>query len=463
MAQEKSGLDGFFKLSERGTDVKTEIIGGITTFITIAYILAVNPSILADAGMDKTGVFVATALIGFIGTLLMALLTNYPFILAPSMGLNAYFTYTVVITMGYTWQTALAAIFVEGIIFAIISLTPLRDWLLEAIPFNLKMAITAGIGLFITVIGLKGAGLLVSNESTIVAMISWTGSFQAGTFNTAGICAILALIGTFITAILMVRNVPGNILIGILVTWILGIICQFIGLYVPDVEAGYYSLLPDFTSGMDLGALGNVAFQLDFSGLASVGFVVVVIAILFTSVFDTVGTLIGTGKKANLLDEDGKLPNIKGALLAQSLTTMIAGLIGTSPTCVSVECASGIAEGARTGLASIVTAIMFLISLVLSPIFLAIPEFATAPALVIVGFLMMTAVVAVNWDDLTEAIPAFLCLIAMPLFYSIAEGISIGIISYVVINLFAGGDNAKKVNPFMIVLAILFILKYFFI
>jgi AGZA family xanthine/uracil permease-like MFS transporter len=463
MAQETSKLDQIFHLTERGTNVKTEIVGGITTFITVAYILAVNPSILADSGMDKSGVFVATALIGFIGTVLMAVLTNYPFILAPSMGLNAYFTYTVVMSMGYTWQAALAAVFVEGIVFAIIALTPLREWLLDAIPFNLKMAITAGIGLFITVIGLKGAGILVSNDSTIVSMISFTGSFSEGTFNTAGICAILAFIGIFITAILMARNVKGNILIGILATWILGIICELAGIYVPNAEAGYYTLIPDFSAGLNLGAFSNVAFKLDFSGLASVGFIVVVIAILFTSVFDTVGTLIGTGEKAGLLDENGNLPKVKGALLAQSLTTIIAGLIGTSPTCVSVECASGIAEGARTGLASWTTAILFLVALVLSPIFLAIPEFATAPALIIVGFLMMSAVTAVNWNDCTEAIPAFLCLVSMPLFYSIAEGISIGIISYVVINLLSGKENAKKVNVFMIVLAILFILKYFFI
>jgi AGZA family xanthine/uracil permease-like MFS transporter len=462
MAQETSKLDQIFHLTERGTNVKTEIVGGITTFITVAYILAVNPSILADSGMDKNGVFVATALIGFIGTVLMAVLTNYPFILAPSMGLNAYFTYTVVMSMGYTWQAALAAVFVEGIVFAIIALTPLRDWLLDAIPFNLKMAITAGIGLFITVIGLKGAGILVSNDSTIVSMISFTGSFNAGTFNTAGICAILAFIGIFITAILMARNVKGNILIGILATWILGIICELAGIYVPD-NVDYFTLIPNFASGYDFGAFSKVAFQLDFSGLASVGFIVVVIAILFTSVFDTVGTLIGTGDKAGLLDENGNLPKVKGALLAQSLTTVIAGLIGTSPTCVSVECASGIAEGARTGLASWTTAILFLVAMVLSPILLAIPEIATAPALIIVGFLMMTAVTAVNWDDMTEAIPAFLCLVAMPLFYSIAEGISIGIISYVVINLLSGKENAKKVNVFMIVLAILFILKYFFI
>ncbi len=456
-------FDNYFKLSERGTDVKTEIIAGCTSFITIAYILAVNPAILSASGMPAPAVFTATAVIGFLGTILMGLITNYPFMLAPSMGLNAYFAYTVCLTMGYSWEVGLAAIVVEGILFLIVSMTKLRDWLVEAIPFNLKMAITVGIGFFITIIGLKNSGIMVAHPATYVSMISFHQAHLDGVFVTAGITALLSAIGIIVTAILICKNVKGNILLGILITWGLGMICEAMGLYVPAPDAGYFSVIPDFSQGFLPAPISDVAFHLDFSQIGNVGFIVVVIAFLFTNIFDTIGTLIATGSKANLLDKDGNLPELKGSLLAQSLTIICCGFLGTSPTAVSVESAAGIAEGGRTGLSSVVTAILFLLSLFLAPIFLAIPSWATAPALIIVGFLMMTAITAVDLNDFTEAMPAFFTFISMPFFYSIAEGISAGIISYVLINAFAGAENRKKISPVMWVLAILMFAKYFFI
>ena len=451
-----------FKLSDRGTDVKTELIAGCTSFVTIAYILAVNPAILADSGMPAPAVFTATALIGFLGTLIMGLLTNYPFMLAPSMGLNAYFAYTVCMTMGYSWEVGLAAIVVEGILFLLISMTKLRDLLFNAIPFNLKMAITVGIGLFITIIGLKNSGIMVAHPATYVSMISFHQAHVDGTFSTAGITALLSAAGIVITCILMCKNVKGNILLGILITWALGMICEMAGIYVPNPAEGYFSVIPNGIVSMPA-PISDVAFHLDFSQVANVGFVVVVIAFLFTNLFDTLGTLIATGAKADLLDEDGNLPELKGSLLAQSLTIICCGLLGTSPTAVSVECAAGIAEGGRTGLTSIAAAVLFLLSLFLSPIFLAIPGWATAPALIIVGFLMMTAITAVDLNDFTEAMPAFFTFAAMPFFYSIAEGIAAGIISYVLINALTGAENRKKISPVMWVLAILMVAKYFFI
>ncbi len=456
-------LENYFKLSERGTNVKTEIIAGCTSFITIAYILAVNPAILSASGMPADAVFTATAVIGFLGTLLMGLLTNYPFMLAPSMGLNAYFAYTVCLTMGYSWEVGLTAIVVEGILFLIISMTKLRDWLFNAIPFNLKMAITVGIGLFITIIGLKNSGIMVAHPATYVSMISFRQAHLDGTFVTAGITALLSAIGILVTAVLICKNVKGNILLGILITWGLGMICEAAGLYVPNPEAGYFSVIPDFSGGILPAPLTPIAFKLDFSQITNVGFIVVVIAFLFTNLFDTLGTLIATGSKANLLDEDGNLPELKGSLLAQSLTIICCGFLGTSPTAVSVESAAGISEGGRTGLSSVVTALLFLLSLFLAPIFLAIPGWATAPALIIVGFLMMTAITAVDLNDFTEAMPAFFTFVSMPFFYSIAEGIAAGIISYVLINAFTGAENRKKISPVMWILALIMLAKYFFI
>ena len=451
-------LNRLFHLKERGTSVRTEMLAGLTTFVTAAYVLAVNPSVMSAAGMDAGAVFTATALVCFLGTCVMALLTNYPFVLVPSMGLNAYFAYTVVLGMGYSWEVALAAIFLEGAVFAVISLTSLRDKIFEAIPLNLKYAISAGIGLFITIIGLKSSGLVVSSQATLVSIFSFTGSVADGTFKTAGISVILFCLGLVITAVLMARNVKGNILLGILITWVLGIACELCGLYVPDAAAGYASLLPDFSRGLAVPSLAPTFLKMDFSQIANLGFFVVTFAFLITSLFDTVGSLIGLGAKAELLDEEGNMPAVRGAMASESVATMIAGLLGNSATCCSVECAAGIAEGGRTGLMALTTGVLFLLSMFLSPIFLAIPSFATAPALVIVGFLMASSVLKVDFNNPCEGVPAFLCFMGMPLCYSIVEGISLGIISYVLINLLCG--NHKKISPMMYVLAVVFILKY---
>lgn len=451
-------LNRLFHLKERGTSVRTEMLAGLTTFVTAAYVLAVNPSVMSAAGMDAGAVFTATALVCFLGTCVMALLTNYPFVLVPSMGLNAYFAYTVVLGMGYSWEVALAAIFLEGAVFAVISLTSLRDKIFGAIPLNLKYAISAGIGLFITIIGLKSSGLVVSSQATLVSIFSFTGSVADGTFNTAGISVILFCLGLVITAVLMARNVKGNILLGILITWVLGIACELCGLYVPDAAAGYASLFPDFSRGLAVPSLAPTFLKMDFSQIANLGFLVAIFAFLLTSLFDTVGSLIGLGAKAELLDEEGNMPAVRGAMASESVATMIAGLLGNSATCCSVECAAGIAEGGRTGLMALTTGVLFLLSMFLSPIFLAIPSFATAPALVIVGFLMASSVLKVDFNDPCEGIPAFLCFMGMPLCYSIVEGISLGIISYVLINLLCG--NHKKISPMMYVLAVVFILKY---
>ena len=451
-------LDRLFHLKERGTTVRTEVLAGLTTFVTAAYVLAVNPSVMSATGMDSGAVFTATALVCFLGTLVMALLTNYPFVLVPSMGLNAYFAYTVVLGMGYSWEVALAAIFVEGVVFALISLTSLRDKIFNAIPLNLKYAISAGIGLFITIIGLKNSGLVVSSSSTLVSVFSFSGSVADGTFNTAGISVVLFCVGLVVTGVLMARNVKGNILLGILVTWLLGIACELCGLYVPDAAAGYASLLPDFSNGLAVPSLAPTFMKMDFSHIADLGFLVVSFAFLLTSMFDTVGSLIGLGAKAKLLDDEGNMPGVGKAMGAESVATMIAGVLGNSATCCSVECAAGIAEGGRTGLMALTTGVLFLLSMFLSPIFLAIPSFATAPALVIVGSLMASSVLSVNFDDPTESIPAFLCFVGMPFCYSIVEGISLGVISYVGINLLCGKHD--KISPMMYVLAVVFVLKY---
>lgn len=451
-------LEKIFKIQENNTNVKTEVIGGITTFMTMAYILAVNPTMLAAAGMDKTAVLMATALAAFIGTLVMALLANYPFALAPGMGLNAYFAYTVCGSMGYSWQIALAAVLVEGVIFIALSLTNVREAIFNAIPFNLKKGVSVGIGLFIAFIGLQGAYLVVDNDATLLSYVDF-----AGDFHTKGICAILALIGLFATVILYIKNVKGSILIGILVTWILGMLAQATGLYTVDAANGFYSLYP--TLGItDFSAIkltfGQV-FKADFSNVSILNFIAVLFAFLFVDMFDTLGTLIGVATKADMLDENGKLPKIKQALLADAVATSAGAIIGTSTTTTFVESSAGVAAGARTGLASLVTGVLFLLSIFFSPIFCAIPGFATAPALIFVGFLMISSILDIDFKDLTEAVPAYLCLLCMPMMYSISEGIAIGVISYVVINLVCG--KAKKITPLMYVLAVLFIAKYIFL
>lgn len=456
-------LDKIFHLKENHTDVKTEVMAGITTFMTMAYILAVNPNILSASGMDRGSVFTATALSAFIASCLMALLSNYPFVLAPGMGLNAYFTYTVVLGMGYTWQQALAAVFAEGIIFILLSLTNVREAIFNSIPMNLKHAVSVGIGLFIAFIGLQNAKIVVGNDSTLVSIFSFKSSVAEGTFSSQGITVLLALIGILITAILLAKDVKGSILWGILITWILGIICQLTHLYVPNADLGYYSLLPDFSNGISVPSMAPTFMKMDFSIVFSLDFVVIMFAFLFVDMFDTLGTLIGVASKADMLDKDGKLPKIKGALLSDAIGTTVGAVCGTSTVTTFVESASGVAEGGRTGLTSMVAGILFALSLLLSPIFLAIPSFATAPALIVVGYLMLTSVTKIDFSDMTEAIPCFIAIIAMPFMYSISEGISMGVISYVAINLITGKAKEKKISVLMYVLAVLFVLKYIFI
>ena len=452
-------FEKMFKLSENKTNVKTEVMAGITTFMTMAYILAVNPSILADAGMDSTAVLIATALSSCIATLCMGFMANLPFALSAGMGLNAYMAYTVVLGMGYSWQVALLAVFVEGIVFIVLSLTNIREAIFNAIPLTLKKGVSVGIGLFIAFIGLQNAGLCV-DSSTLVTITSFTDNFS-----TSGICALLAVVGLLITAILYIKGFKGAILWGILITWVIGIICQLVGIYQVTPDAGYYSLLPSFaiTDYSKLGETFGQCFNVDFSNVGIVNFIIVVFSFLFVDIFDTLGTLIGVATKSDMLDEEGRLPGIKPALLSDAIGTTVGAIMGTSTITTFVESASGAAVGGRTGLTALVTGLLFLVASLFAPIFTAIPSFATAPALIMVGFLMVGTVTEIKFDmeHMTEAIPAYLAILAMPLFYSISEGISWGIISYVVLNLAAG--KAKKVSPLMYVLAVLFILKYIFL
>lgn len=455
-------LEKVFHLSEHNTDVKTEVIAGVTTFMTMAYILAVNPNILSASGMDAGAVFTATALASLVATLFMAAFANYPFVLAPGMGLNAYFAYTVVLQMGYTWQMALAAVFVEGIIFIVLSLTNVREAIFNAIPMNLKHAVSVGIGLFIAFIGLQNAKIVV-DSSTLVSVYSFSASIENGTFLAEGITVLLALIGILLTAVLVVKNVKGNILWGILGTWILGIVCELVGLYRPNPELGMFSVLPDFSSGFGIPSMAPTFFKMDFSGVLSLNFLTIMFAFLFVDMFDTLGTLIGVASKADMLDQEGKLPKIKGALMADAVGTSLGAVFGTSTTTTFVESASGVAEGGRTGLTAVVSAALFGLALFLSPIFLAIPSFATAPALIVVGFLMITSITKIDFQDYTEALPCYISMIAMPFMYSISEGIAMGVISYVVINLLTGRAKEKKISLLMYVLAVLFVLKYILI
>jgi len=456
--RKEKNMEKFFKLKENGTNVKTEVIAGITTFMTMAYILAVNPNMLSASGMDPTAVLIATCLASFVGTMCMALMANYPFALAPGMGLNAYFAYTVCIGMGYDWRIALAAVAVEGIVFIVLSLTNVREAIFNAIPSTLKKGVSAGIGLFIAFIGLQGAHLVVNNDSTLLSYVNFRGNF-----NTEGICAILALIGLFITVILYVKGFKAAILIGIIATWVLGMICQAIGLYQVTPDAGFYSLYPSlgFTDFSKFGETFGQVFKADFSGVSITNFIVIIFAFLFVDMFDTIGTLVGVATKAKMLDENEKLPRIRPALLADAIATLVGAIFGTSTTTTYVESSAGVGVGARTGLASVVTGFLFLLAIFFAPVFTAIPGFATAPALIFVGFLMVMAVVDIKFDDVTEAIPAYLCFLCMPLMYSISEGIAIGVISYTLINVCCG--KAKKVTPLMYVLTVLFIAKYVFL
>ena len=434
-------MEKVFRLKDHNTDVKTEVAAGITTFMTMAYILAVNPSILGDAGMNPSAVLLATCIASFIGTLCMAFMANLPFALSAGMGLNAFLAYTVVLGMGISWQVALLAVFAEGIIFIILSLTNVREAIFNAIPLTLKKGVSVGIGLFIAFIGLQNAGLAV-DSSTLVTITSFVENF-----NTHGICALLAVIGVLITAVFHIKEVKGGILYGIVITWVLGMICQLAGIYVPNPEVGAYSLFPSGIMSMDFSALGDTfgqCFKVDFSGVGIFNF-------------------IGVSTKADMLDEDGKLPQIKPALMADAVATTAGAVLGTSTVTTFVESSAGVAVGGKTGLTALTTGVLFLAACLFSPLFTSIPAFATAPALIFVGFLMFEAVVDLKFDkhNLDEAIPAYLCILAMPLFYSISEGICFGVISYVILK--AATGKAKEVTPLMYVLAVLFVLKYIFL
>ncbi|MBQ2119978.1 MAG: NCS2 family permease, partial [Peptococcaceae bacterium] len=436
-------LERLFKISQNNSTVKTEITGGLTTFMTMAYILAVNPSVLSAAGMDPTAVLLATAIASFIGTVCMGVFANLPIALSAGMGLNAYLAYTVVMGYGYSWQVALLAVFVEGLIFIALSLTNVREAIFNAIPISLKRGVSVGIGLFIAFIGLQNAGLAV-DSATLVTITSFTENFH-----TSGICAILALVGLLIMAALHIYRVKGAILFGILITWVLGMLCEVIGLYVPDAAAGYYTLFPtmSMTDFSKLGLTLGQCFTVDLDAVGIVNFLIVILSFLFVDLFDTLGVLVGVATKGDMLDENGRLPQIKPALMADAVATTMGAVLGTSTITSFVESASGVAAGARTGLAALVTALLFLLSMFFAPIFIAIPSFATAPALILVGFLMLGTVREIQFDEenMVDAIPAYLAIIAMPLFYSISEGISLGIISYVILRILAG--RWKEVSP----------------
>ena len=404
-----------FHLKENGTDVKTEVIGGITTFMAMAYILAVNPSILSQSGMDSQAVLIATALAAFVGTLCMAFMANYPFALAPGLGLNAYFAYTVCGTMGYSWELALLAVFAEGLVFLALSLTNVREAIFNAIPMQLKKGVSVGIGLFIAFLGLQNAHIVVNSDSTLVTMVKFTKDFH-----TTGISALLALIGLVIISVLYIKNVKGSILLGILITWALGILAQFTGLYAGDSVLPVWS---DFNLGAISKTFGQCFSSAAFANFRILDFIVIMFSFLFVDIFDTLGTMIACADKAKMLDKDGKLPRIRSALLADSIATSCGAILGTSTTTTFVESSSGVSEGARTGLASVVTGLLFFLSIFLSPVFIAIPGFATAPALIFVGFLMITAVKDIHFDNAIEAIPAYLTLLTMPILYSISDGI----------------------------------------
>ena len=456
-------MENFFKLKEKNTTVKTEVLGGLTTFMTMAYILAVNPSILSNAGMDAEAVMIATCLASFIGTLAMALLANLPFALAPGMGLNAYFAFSVCLGMGYSWQVALFAVFVEGVIFILLTLTNVREAIFNGIPMCLKKGVGAGIGLFVAFIGLQDAKLVVKSDSTLVTYVSFRNMWH-----TAGIVALVALIGVLLIVILEYKRVPGGILIGIVATWVLDMILETAGVYVPDPKAGFYSVIPSMhmTNFASLGKTFGAAFDFGaFGDVKIMDFIVIMFSFLFVDIFDTIGTLIGVSDRAGMLDKDGKLPQIKPALLADAIATCAGAILGTSTTTTFVESSAGVGAGARTGLASVVTGLMFLIAIFFAPIFTTIPTFAVAPALIYVGFLMLSAIVDVDFKNLRQGVPAFLTVLCMPLMYSISEGIAVGIISYVVINLIANAmtknkEDREPVTPLMIVLAIIFVLKY---
>ena len=448
-------MEKLFKLKEHNTDVRTEIMAGITTFLSMAYILVVNPNILSAAGMDHGAVFLATAVSAAIATLCMAFFANMPVALASGMGLNAYFAYTVCPMLtedGVTdpWRVALFAILVEGIIFIVMSLFKFRETLVNTVPANLKYGITAGIGLFIALVGLKGAGVVVGDSSTLVNM----GDMSRPEF-------VLAVVGLLAIAVMWHFKVKGAILWGILITWVLGIIAQLTGWYVVDVEKAVYSVIPDFTNWSLLPEVKTstlFAFDVAWVGKHVFDFAVIVFSFLFVDIFDTVGTLIGVASKGNLLDEDGKLPRAGGALMADAVGTVVGACLGTSTVTSYVESSAGVAEGGRTGLTAVTTAVLFLVAILLYPIFSVIPGFATTPALVFVGLLMMSAVTKMDFEgDIADSLGGFLAIIMMPFTYSIANGIMFGMLFWVILKVCGG--KIKEIHPVMWVAAALFVLR----
>lgn len=445
-------LEKCFKLKEHGTDAKTEIIAGITTFLAMAYILAVNPNILGNV-MNANGVFLATAISSAIATFIMAFLANYPIALSAGMGLNAYFAFTVCLgelsDVENPFTIALTAVLVEGIIFIFLSLFKFREAIINGIPQNLKYGITVGIGLFIALIGLVGAKIVIADPSTTVAL---------GNFGTPEVA--LALIGFIIIVALSHYKVKGAVLIGIIITWVLGMGAEIMGWYQVNPEAGVYSLFPSFANGFNFSGLGETAFKFNFSWVGShvIQFIAIVFSFLFVDLFDTVGTVVGVADKAGLLDEKGQLPRAGKVFMADAIGTTVGACLGTSTVTSFVESSAGVAEGGKTGLTSLTTGILFLVAIVLSPIFLAIPSFATAPALVYVGMLMVSSAAKIKFEgDVADVASAYMAILMMPLTYSIANGIMFGIISWVILKVLTG--KAKEVNPVMWVVFILFALR----
>ena len=447
-------MEKLFKLKEHNTTVKTEVMAGITTFLTMAYILAVNPNLLSASGMDSGAVFTATALASALATFIMAFWANYPIALSAGMGLNAYFAFTVCLGdlqgVDDPWKVALAAVLVEGIIFIILSFFKLRESIVNAIPANLKYGITAGIGLFIAFIGLQGAGVVVSDDSTLLAL---------GNFASPEVA--LCLVGVVVIAVMNHFNVKGSILWGILITWGLGIIAELTGWYVVDPEAGVYSLIPSFSASSFIPpSIAPTFFQFDFSWIASniSQFIIIVFSFLFVDMFDTIGTVIGVADKANLLDKDGKLPRVGRVLMADAVGTVAGSMLGTSTITSFVESSSGVAEGGKTGLTAMTTGLLFIVALFLSPIFLAIPSFATAPALIIVGFFMASSIKKMHFDgDVADAVGGYLAFLIMPLTYSIANGIMFGMLAWFIIKICTG--QIKKIHPVMYIVCALFIFR----
>jgi AGZA family xanthine/uracil permease-like MFS transporter len=429
-------LDKFFKITENKSTLKTEIIAGITTFMTMVYILAVNPSILSAAGMDKDAVFTATALSAIVGTLVMALVAKLPFALAPGMGLNAFFAFTVVLGMGYSWQFALTAVFLEGIVFILLTAFNIRELIVNSIPINLKHAVSVGIGLFIAFIGLKGTGLIVNNPATLVGL---------GDMKNPAV--LVGLAGVIIIGVLLAKKVKGAILIGILTSTVIGL---FVGVTAIPENFSAVSLPP---------SIEPIFFKFDFSQIFTLDMLIVLFTFLFVDMFDTVGTLVGVSSKAGMLDKDGKVPRVKQALFADAIGTTVGAVLGTSTVTTYVESAAGVAEGGKTGMTALTVAGMFILALFFAPIFMIIPAAATAPALIIVGLFMISPIMKIDLDDFTESIPAFFTIIMMPLTYSIAEGIVFGMLSFVILKLLTG--RYKEVKPIMYIIAILFLIKFY--